>query len=377
MTTFEPTAFGFCAVGRQLFTGPALDIFINIPSGFTTSSGTTIPSGIYQAWYNEEMGWDYVYGAPQTPPTANMGAIGTVNMLPLHAPDAAQPFMYLPSAVSWDQAARLDLFAVDMAGDLWHWWTENVIQPQSDWGSESLGHPEHAGPLVSSPTAVAQGVDKITVFARCGSDGGLHECLWDPANGARWTWHSTEARGWTPEPKPYTLSPAACSSDPTRLDLFAIAGNWDSISGGTVEHTWQTDAPGTASPNFWDTPANSGATSSPVSVSWLDRAGARRITVLYCGPSEGGASVVEFQWFGDHWVTNPLYQQYSGDNPAGVDLGAAGPPALASWGPGRLDAFWWSSDYTLLHYWNPTGEPKDWQAPDNFTLQFPEGSVFP
>jgi serine protease AprX len=344
MTTFDPAGSGFCAVGRQLFNGPAIDIFF---------AG---PDGIFQAHYNESQGWTLVPG------TAN-----TLNMVPLNAADAAQSFTHSPAVVSWDQVQRLDLFAIDSAGNLWHWWTESEFQPALAWGAESLGQPGH-GPLVSAPTAVAQGTDKITVFARVGGDGALFACVWDPTNGKRWAWASASSElGWAPEPGPFVFSPAACSWDPSRIDLFAIKGTI-SDGGGTVQHTWQQDFPGNPGwhPEYWEAPANFGATSSPVAVSWIDQNGIQEITVLYCGPSGiEGTSVAELQWLKDHWVTNFVFQQTS-------DLAAIGYPSLASWGSGRLDAFWLANDGTLQHYWNPAGEPRTWQPPESFILQFPQ-----
>ena len=340
-TTFDPEDGGYCAVGRQLSTCPAIDIFL------------TGPTGIYQSWYNEAAGWNL---AP--------GTTDTLVLQPLAAPGAGQKFIYLPSAVSWDHGARLDLFAVSADGELWHWWVEDESQPESGWGGETLGHPGH-GPLVSAPAAVSQGVDKITVFARVGGDGALFACVWDPASGKRWEWLTAVELGWAPEPGPFVFSPAACSWDPGRIDLFAVKGTL-SGGGGPVQHTWQQDFPGAADwhPDYWEAPATAifPSTSSPVSVSWLNQ-GVQQITVLYCGPDEAGSTIMDLMWLGDHWVTNYLYQQVDGD------IGVATPPALASWGPGRLDAFWYRSDYTLQHYWNATGEPRTWQ-PENFQLQF-------
>jgi hypothetical protein len=86
-------------------------------------------------------------------------------------------------------------------------------------------------------------VDKITVFARVGSDGAFFACVWDPANGQRWSWSSAVSElGWAPEPGPWSFAPAACSWDASRIDLFAVTGKpGDAIDGGTVQHTWQQD----------------------------------------------------------------------------------------------------------------------------------------
>jgi hypothetical protein len=204
------------------------------------------------------------------------------------------------------------------------------------------------------------------VFARAGSDGALFACVWDPANGRQWAWHTARQIGWAAEPGPYAFSPAACSWDPSRIDLFAITGS--TSDGGTVQHTWQQDFPGSPGwhPDYWEAPGTITATSSPVSVSWLDQQQTQQITVVYCGPSGiEGSTVGMTRWLGDHWVSDVLYQQLSGDD------GIAGFPALASWQPGRLDAFWFRSDYTLQHGWNAKGgNLGDWIW-EHFALQYP------
>jgi hypothetical protein len=113
---------------------------------------------------------------------------------------------------------------------------------------------------------VVQDVDNITVFVRAGGHGAINGCVWDPADGRRWNWFSAQQLGWAPEPSGGTLSPAACSWAPDRLDLFAVSGNPD--SGGKVEHTWQQDFPGAPHwhPDYWENAAGQDftATSSPV-----------------------------------------------------------------------------------------------------------------
>lgn len=344
MTTYDPADGGYCAVGRQLSSGPALDIF------------AASPNGIFQTWYSEANDWNF---AP--------GTTDTLVMQPLAAPNASQKFIHLPSVASWSPD-RLDLFVVSADGELWHWWVSDENQPQSGWGGESLGHPGH-GPLVSAPTAVTQQVDKITVFARVGIDGALFACVWDPANGRSWEWFSASSQlGWASEPSPFALSPAACSWDPSRIDLFAVKGTL--AQGGTLQHTWQQDFPGSPDwhPAYWEeVPSTFGTTSSPVSVSWLDQQQVQQISAVYCGLTGiEGTSVGITRWLGDHWATDNVYVQ--GDSTIAV----AGFPALASWAPGRLDAFWWRSDYTLQHYWSITGGDQ-WEPPENFNLQFPGG----
>jgi hypothetical protein len=195
--------------------------------------------------------------------------------------------------------------------------------------------------------------------------------VWDPANGKRWSWFSAASElGWAPEPGPYSFAPAACSWDSSRIDLFAVTGKpGDTTDGGTVQHTWQQDFPGTPDwhPTYWEnaeTPFN--AVSSPVAVAWLDQQQTQQITMLYCGPTdiEIPSSVAMTRWLGDHWDTHFLYQGSNGD-------GIAGNPVIASWGPERLDAFWWRNDYTLQHGWNDDGGDLASWGWEQFALQYP------
>jgi hypothetical protein len=164
------------------------------------------------------------------------------------------------------------------------------------------------------------------------------------------------------------FSPAASSWDPSRIDLFAVTGR--AADGyGTVQHTWQQDFPGTPHwhPDYWENAAGSyTAQSSPVAVAWLDQQQTQQVTVIYCGPTniEIPTSVAMTRWLGDHWSTELLYKGGNGD-------GIAGYPTIASWQPGRLDAFWYRNDYTLQHGWNNSGGDLAGWAWEQFTLQYP------
>jgi hypothetical protein len=349
MANFDPSGGGLAALGRVLSTGPALDVF---------ASG---PGGIAQTWYNSVSGWNDIPGAPGMPPVLIMSLLA--------APGAGQEFIHPPSVVSWGPS-RLDLFAVTSAGDLWHFWADDENQPQTTWESESLSHPGH-GQVVSAPAAVVQQQDMITVFARAGRDGALFGCVWDPANGQRWSWSTTGELGWAPEPGPYIYSPAACSWDPSRIDLFAVTrtGEYDGQAYGTVQHSWQQDFPGAPHwhPDYWENAATPfAALSSPVAVSWLDPQGDQYINMVYCGPEdiELPSSVGITRWVLDGWATGYLYQASNGD-------GIRSFPTITSWAPGRLDVFWFRNDYLLQHGWNITsGDPDGWGW-EQFSPQYP------
>jgi hypothetical protein len=329
----------------MLDSGGALDVFISSPDG------------IFETWYNQVSGWNLIPGSPPT-----------LIMSPLAAPNANLKFSHPPWVVSWGPD-RLDLFAVTSASVLWHYWAGDQNQP-TEWGSEPLGHPGH-GPVVSAPAAVSQDMEKITVFARVGRDGALFGCVWDPANGQRWSWSTIDELGWAPETGSYLYSPAACSWDPSRIDLFAISktGEYGDQAYGPVQHTWQQDFPGTPHwhPDYWEnasTPFD--ALSSPVAVSWVDGQGNQHINMVYCGPEdiELPSSVGITRWVIDCWTSNFLYQGSNGD-------GIASFPTIASWEPGRVDVFWYRNDYTLQHGWNTSsGDPAYWGW-EQFALQYP------
>ena len=332
MTDFDPTGHGgICAVGRSLTEGPALDLFLS----------TFNRAGLRRSWYGPE-GW-------------NVDHHGTLVFRAVEADGADRQFTHLPSAVSW-APDRLDVFAVDAAGDLWHFWSVGEDQPSAVWGGESLGHPD-SGALDSAPSAVAQAPDRVTVFARSGPRGTLAACVWDPAGGQHWAWHSAHRLGWAVQPTPYAFSPAATSWGPDRIDLFGATGSPRVQEGAaaTVEHTWQQDFPGSPAwhPDHWEPLPHSLATSSPVVVSWTDP---QRIFVVYCGPTVGATTVAMTRWTDTHWGHMTLYtQQSSGDSIVSY-------PALASWAKDRLDVFWFRIDGQLQHGWNTTGgHLADWQ----------------
>jgi hypothetical protein len=338
VTDFDPTGHGgICAVGRQLAGGPALDVFL-----------TGGAAGLWRSWY-APTGW-------------LTNRAGALILRPVDVAGSDQRFPHQPAAVAW-ASDRLDVFAVNASGDLWHFWSVGQDQPLATWGGESLGQP-HSGALDSAPSAVSQGVDKVTVFVRSGTNGALTACVWDPAAGERWEWHNAHSLGWPVQPTPYAFAPAATSWGADRIDLFGATGSpqVEEGTGAVLAHTWQQEFPGNPAwhPDHWEELPNAWVTSNPVAVSWT---GPQRIFVAYCAPTTiAGTSVAMSRWLDTRWGHLTLYSQLSGSD------GIAGYPALTSWAKDRLDVFWLRSDSHLQHGWNNTGgHLPDWQW-ENFLL---------
>jgi hypothetical protein len=352
MVAFDPgRQVGLAAVGRDLGGDPAIDLFI-------PASG----NGLLHTWSGPS-GW-------------HQGPSGEIQLHQVSAPGDDQVFSQQPSAVSW-APDRLDVFAVNEHGDLWHFWAVGTEQPPSSWSGESLGRPATGG-LVSGPGAVTHGHDKIMVFARSGRDGTLMACVWDPAAGERWRWHHpVDELGWAEQPREFVFSPVGCSWAPSRIDLFCVSGT---TRAGTLEHTWQQDFPDNPAwhPDYWEQPKAFILTSTPAAVSWSDPG---QIFVIYRNVAGiDGSSVGMSHWTGRSpaealsrtaghfyldWENDIIYQQVSSDDTV------MSFPTLASWQKNRLDAFWIRSDLQLQRGWVDTvADVKDWNW-ENLPVAWP------
>jgi IPT/TIG domain-containing protein len=130
-----------------------------------------------------------------------------------------------PSAVSWGNQNRIDVFARGSDYGLWHAWWDGTR-----WGGwEPLG-----GVLNSDPAVTSWGSGRLDVFA-AGQDGGL--------------WHRFYAGSWSewePLGGQMIASPGSVSWGPNRIDIFVQGldhavwhkwwngawGGWESLAGG-------------------------------------------------------------------------------------------------------------------------------------------------
>jgi hypothetical protein len=116
-------------------------------------------------------------------------------------------FVGEPSAASWG-ANRIDVFAIGGDGNLWHrYWDGTAWNPAGQF--ENLSNGGHF--LIGTPSAVAWGVNKLTVFARDLS-GALD--YWD-CTGPTCQWHPTLG-GWL------ATDPMAISSSPDHVDVVLL-----------------------------------------------------------------------------------------------------------------------------------------------------------
>ena len=168
---------------------------------------------------------------------ARLGTDGRVRFECLGAPAAAPAGRAIPLGIVSPPAAchgapdRLDVFAVGQAGDLLH-----AVRSGGEWTPfDALGAPAGAPPA-EAVAASSCGPSRIAVFRR-GSAGDLLLKWWD---GAVWSGYVSLGSPQIPDPSypavtapaPLTGPPAACSWNPTRLDVFARG------PAGDLAHAW-------------------------------------------------------------------------------------------------------------------------------------------
>ena len=168
---------------------------------------------------------------------ARLGADGGVRFECLGAPAEAPAGRAIPVGIASPLAVcraapeRLDVFAVGQTGDLLH-----AVHSGGEWEPfDSLGAPAGA-PRAEAVAACGCGPSRIAVFRR-GSGGDLVLKWWD---GAAWSGYASLGSPQIPDPSypavtapaPLTGPPAACSWNPTRLDVFARG------PAGDLVHAW-------------------------------------------------------------------------------------------------------------------------------------------
>src|SRR6185369_14180436 len=205
-----------------------------------------------------------------------------------------------PAIASW-APGRLDLFYMSSRGTLLHSWFQNRWSSEEDLG----------GALASAPAAVSWGPGRLDVFAK-GTSGDLQH-IWHE-NG----WHSWESLGGT-----LTSGPGVASWAPGRLDVFYAN------SASALGHVWYDGA--------WHSHQQLGSetiSGSPAAVSWSNG----RIDVVARGTAAGNPLI--HKWYQGTWGS---WETLGGS--------MATSPAIASWGPGRLDIFYLDSAQTLRTQW--------------------------
>jgi hypothetical protein len=123
-------------------------------------------------------------------------------------------FVESPSAVSWQNGNRLDVFVKGGDTRLWHkWWTS--AQGWTGW--ENLG-----GVLTSAPSVIRFDDTRLDVFAKGTSDTLIHR-VWQAGTG--WS-------GWEDLGGRFQYGPAAVKTGDRRIDVYATG------STAQLEHIW-------------------------------------------------------------------------------------------------------------------------------------------
>jgi hypothetical protein len=222
---------------------------------------------------------------------------------------------YPPAAVSWGYG-RIDVFAVDNSGSLWHTWCNdtdcNAAGDQSHWPWEFLGHPASDG-LTGGPAATSWGTGRLDVFAAGQSQHEIWHLTYDNQH-----WHDWNAPGWGVVGE----EPAAVSWGPGRIDVAGRGGSLlthiacGSVDGCTDGNAWTED-------NFGLLQSQPGLSSGRPT--WLD---------VFI--NNGGYLAYNFfrtsQWGG--WATS--------------NIALSSPPAPVAFSDGRIDVFFQSGDRSII-----------------------------
>lgn len=218
-------------------------------------------------------------------------------------------------------SGRIDVFYIGQSGHMLHRWWNGEWSEEEDYGGDWI---RTSCPGVASPLRGAAGApppvpppDRIDVFAR-----GTNFHLW----------HMRYEQGW---PEAWRdLGGGELLGDPTavswgghRVDVF-----YPSSQNSYLGHRWSDDGDAWSAEEILYR-GEGGAPGAPAS--W----GANRID-LFCPLASGSTLALGHRWWdGARWN-----EEYLGDR----DVLSC---AAASWGSGRLDAFYVTGDGQLKHRW--------------------------
>jgi hypothetical protein len=244
------------------------------------------------------------------------------------------------AACSW-APDRLDLFWRGTNDHLMHaWWHGGTWSWVQDMTAEF-----NLQPMASSPTACSDQAGQLDVFWR-GGDGHVHH-LWWPHTSGNWSWDQdlTASYGYTA----IVGAPAAASWAPGRFDVF-----WLTVD-QHIRHAWYPHN------DDWSWEQDMTASYGP--------------TLAWSPPvvTDRGAGVLDLFWQSTDGHIRHLWYPHNDDWSWEQDMTASfghGPtqvkPAACSWGPGRVDLFWRSTQNHLQHAWWPNGA--DWSGVEDLTL---------
>ncbi|WP_061249869.1 hypothetical protein [Leptospira alstonii] len=233
-----------------------------------------------------------------------------------------------PAVCSWG-LDRLDICGIGTDGKMYHksWGGTKWSPQEKDW--EHLG----GGPFASSPTVVSWGLNRFDIFA-IGTDGKMYHKSW---GGTEW---SPQGQGWEDLGGQFMLdkNPTVVSWGLNRLDIFGVG-----INSSLYHRSWN----GTEwyPPNKWEDLG--GRLVSPAAVStWA----IGRLDIVALGLDN---QMYRKVWDINQWIP-PLFEWEKID---GIFYFSS-PPAMVSWGIGRLDIMALGTDKQMYYRYYERG---DWK----------------
>jgi hypothetical protein len=248
------------------------------------------------------------------------------------------------AACSWEPG-RVDLFWRSADDHLRHAW----YPFNGGWSWEQdLTAAYGLTPLASDPAVCSWGPGRLDVFWKS-ADGHLRH-VWYP-HGQDWSWEQdmTASYGLTPA----MAAPGVASWAPGRLDLFWVSEDLH------LRHVWYPHGDDWSNEEdmtaaFGYSPA---AFSAPAVAGWEPG----RLDLFWRNPTDNS---LRHAWYphGDDWSWEQNMTAAYGHGPL------THAPAVASWGPGRLDVFWRGKNTHLRHAWYPWGD--DWSGVEDMSNIF-------
>lgn len=228
-----------------------------------------------------------------------------------------------PAVATWG-VNRLDVFARDTAGHVWHTCTSDEI----NWCSWE----DHAGDVTADPAVVSWGPNRLDVFARNSSNTFEHQSWGGAGWGPGPTYQDWEAHGTAHGPL-FSTRPSLASWGVNRLDIFGTATDgslahqsWNGYVWSPTQTTW----------DAYGNPAGKTLTGPAAVASWTPN----RVDVFARDTS--GAAWHTYSGYWGSW--DPLNGVLTADL------------AEVTWGLNRLDVFGRGVNTTLFWlYWSGSG----------------------
>jgi hypothetical protein len=252
----------------------------------------------------------------------------------------------IPGVVE-NQDGRLEVFATDYIGELWHVWQTAPNGPWSSWAS--LGNPPN-GRVAADFSVHVNSDGRLEVFA-INRDGALWH-VWQTAPNGTWS-------VWASLGMPAGLSlPVASQNQDGRLEVFVIGG-----SDQALWHIWQTKPGG--SWGSWFSSGGPQHANPSISRSTVQKNADGRLEVfLMIDEADEPFGTNQFATIWHIWQTAPNGPWSSWASLGSPTQGNRSAPSVRKNQDGRLEAFWIGSDGALWHIWQtrPGGTWGTWNS---------------